>query len=298
MEVKETPFVFECQKESLIGILHQPENGASTGVLIVVGGPQYRVGSHRQFILLARFLANKGFPVLRFDYRAMGDSGGDEVDFESVDKDIATAIDQFYEKVPDLQGVVIWGLCDAVSAALFYAYRDSRVKGLVFLNPWVRTESGEAKTYIKHYYLSRLLNGDFWKKIFSGKWNVRDSLKSFFDLLKKSRVTKPSNGSSKNELDASSTLPDRMAEGFHRFKGDVLIILSGKNDYVACEFRDMVEGSSDWKELMSQASVQTKTLAEANHTFSTVEWRNQVETWTEGWLKDLAPAANYSKKLE
>jgi alpha/beta superfamily hydrolase len=45
-------------------------------VLVIVGGPQYRAGSHRQFTLLARSLAEQGFAVLRFDYRGMGDSTG------------------------------------------------------------------------------------------------------------------------------------------------------------------------------------------------------------------------------
>jgi len=50
---------------------------ADTGVLIVVGGPQYRVGSHRQFVMLARFLADHGVPCMRFDYRGMGDVSGE-----------------------------------------------------------------------------------------------------------------------------------------------------------------------------------------------------------------------------
>ena len=45
---------------------------ASRGMLIVVGGPQYRAGSHRQFTLLARDVAATGVPTMRFDYRGMG----------------------------------------------------------------------------------------------------------------------------------------------------------------------------------------------------------------------------------
>ena len=56
---------------------------ASVGVVIVVGGAQYRVGSHRQFVGLARHLAAHGHPVLRFDFPGMGDSPGDWVGFES-----------------------------------------------------------------------------------------------------------------------------------------------------------------------------------------------------------------------
>lgn len=282
----ERPLVFACQGEPLIGILHQAEKAVAIGVLIVVGGPQYRVGSHRQFILLARFLAKKGFPVLRFDYRAMGDSEGDGVDFDGVDDDVATAIDQFYEQVPDMKGVVIWGLCDAASAALFYAHKDLRVKGLVLLNPWVRTESGEARAYIKHYYLNRLLSGNFWKKLLSGQWKLRTSLQSFVGLLKESRAAGVPDASAMDLLDGSVPLPERMAEGLRRFSGKVLIVLSGKSDYVACEFRDMAEESNDWKALLSRESVQIKTLLEANHTFSSAEWRSQVESWTEAWLNE------------
>lgn len=286
MLVSEEPFIFDCQGEQLLGILHRPKKAAAIGILIVVGGPQYRVGSHRQFILLARSLAKSGFPALRFDYRAMGDGEGTNIDFENVDTDIAVAIEQFYQRVPDLQGVVIWGLCDAASAALFYAYKDPRVKGLVLLNPWVRTESGEAKAYIKHYYLARLLSGDFWKKLLSGKWSLWASLQSFFGLLKKSRASSASDTSNVDLLDDSAPLPERMAEGLRRFSGEVLIVLSGKNDYVACEFRDMVEASRDWQALLSREGVQTETLLEANHTFSSAEWREQVEARTEAWLKN------------
>ena len=48
----------------------------------MVGGPQYRVGSHRQFTLMARAFAAAGYPVLRFDYRGIGDSEGESRGFE------------------------------------------------------------------------------------------------------------------------------------------------------------------------------------------------------------------------
>src|SRR5262245_37346209 len=48
---------FDCEGQRLFGILSQPASPGRRGVLIVVGGPQYRAGSHRQFTLLARDLA-------------------------------------------------------------------------------------------------------------------------------------------------------------------------------------------------------------------------------------------------
>lgn len=64
----ERVLLFTCQGLSLPGILHPGAPDASRGVLVVVGGPQYRVGSHRQFVLLARDPGGGGHvPVLRFD---------------------------------------------------------------------------------------------------------------------------------------------------------------------------------------------------------------------------------------
>src|SRR5690625_2926143 len=138
--VTEMPLTFDCLGDRLVGILHRGSEQATRGVLVVVGGPQYRVGSHRQFVLFASRLAEAGVPVLRFDYRGMGDSEGDSRTFEHIAADIRAALDIFLKAAPGLREVVIWGLCDAASAACFYAPSDLRVTGLVLLNPWVRTE--------------------------------------------------------------------------------------------------------------------------------------------------------------
>ena len=140
--MRESVLGFACEGEPLIGILAEPSDGAvaDVGVLIIVGGPQYRVGSHRQFTLLARHLAANGFAALRFDYRSMGDSPGETRDFLAVDADIAAAIDALLAARPALKRVALWGLCDAASAALLYldSTRDPRVAGVALLNPWAR----------------------------------------------------------------------------------------------------------------------------------------------------------------
>src|SRR5262245_16772174 len=117
----EIPIVFPCHGDQLIGIVHRATAGEMRiGVVVVVGGPQYRVGSHRQFVLMARRLAEAGYPVLRFDYRGMGDSESAPRSFESVDDDIRAAVDALFSEVQGLRGIVIFGLCDAASAALMY----------------------------------------------------------------------------------------------------------------------------------------------------------------------------------
>ncbi len=290
----ERPVQFSCGTDRLLGILHPGAPDSERGVLVVVGGPQYRVGSHRQFVLLARALAAAGTPVLRFDYRGMGDSEGEARTFEGVADDLRAAIDALQRELPRLREVVVWGLCDAASAALLYARTDARVRGLVLLNPWVRTEAGVARAYVKHYYLGRLANPELWRKIFGGAFDYRASLRSLWEnataAFGKKRgvgVAAPtSDGEPPAARGSGPSLPDRMLEGLARFGGRVLIILSGR-DLTADEFRDTVRASRRWRRLLAQSPVTVRELKEADHTFSSANWRSQVEAWTLRWTSSL-----------
>lgn len=291
---KEIPIVFQCLENKLIGIIHQSANNSGLGVLLVVGGPQYRIGSHRQFVLLARMLSANGIPVMRFDYRGMGDSEGELQSFTSVDNDIAAAIAAFYQVCPKLSGIVIWGLCNAASAALFYAYQDDRVRGLVLLNPWVYTEQGAATVFLKHYYLQRLLNPDFWRKIFSLKFDFLESLDSLLMIFKKSlsKSAVVNNKAIKTDsagvelVSVNLSLPIRMRECMRRFKYPVLLILSGK-DLTADEFKDLIASDAEWKALLVDGRVTRYDFIESDHTFSSSVWRDQVADWTLRWLTEL-----------
>lgn len=292
MSAPETPFTFACRDETLFGILHPSESASDLGVVVVVGGPQYRVGSHRQFVLLARGLAEAGLPTLRYDYRGMGDSDGAFRDFEQIDTDIAAAVDALVAAHPNIKRVVLWGLCDAASAILFYARNDPRVAGVVLLNPWVRTEEGLAKARMKHYYAGRLFSADLWKRVLSGKVDWSDSLRSLAGSLKaiiggrkSSGAGSSSGGSSSGGPADDGSLPDRMAAGFEAFDGPVLMILSG-NDLTAQEFVDAATSSPRWKSLMGQERVARADLPAADHTFSRRDWRDEVTALTRDWLKE------------
>ncbi|RME66758.1 MAG: hydrolase 1, exosortase A system-associated, partial [Alphaproteobacteria bacterium] len=52
----EQPLCFRAADAHLLGVLHRPDGAppSSVGLLILVGGPQYRVGAHRQYVHLAR----------------------------------------------------------------------------------------------------------------------------------------------------------------------------------------------------------------------------------------------------
>ena len=306
----EKALLIPIDSDMIVGVLHGSEQVAETGVLLVVGGPQTRVGSHRQFVLLARSLAGQGIPVLRFDYRGMGDSTGDQYNFEQIDADIRVAIERFFEESPQMEKVVIWGLCDAASAALFYAHQDERVQGLVLLNPWARSEAGAAKAYLKHYYLKRVVSGDFWKKVLGGQFKPGQSLSSLFEMLKKGMglnssdsvpvnaeakvgefdkgtvVSDASEGASEDTLEKAQPFIERMRDGLERFQHPVLLIISG-NDLTASEFLDCVASDRRWRKLLKRKQVIRKTLEAADHTFSKRQWRDQVADWTADWVLKL-----------
>ncbi len=287
MTYKETALSFLCKETPLYGVLSMPDQlqAPGTGVLVIVGGPQYRAGSHRQFTLLARHLAERGIPVMRFDYRGMGDSEGEPASFEDIDTDVRAALDCFFEAAPGLHEVVLWGLCDAAAAALFYAPQDPRVTGTVLLNPWVRTEQGKAKAYLKHYYKSRLMEAELWEKVLSGRFNFSSAVKSLAGLIGK--VVLPRRQEADDdaaEADAAAgSLPDRMQQALALFQGRVLIIVAGR-DLTAQEFSDVAASSPGWKTLLASPRIRRRDLADADHTFSRRAWRDQVAGWTADWI--------------
>ena len=290
MSFEERGISFPCEGCWLYGVLSLPSDLAQMarrGVVIVVGGPQYRVGSHRQFTLLARELAQQGVPVLRFDYRGMGDSEGEMRDFLNVDADLRAAIDAFTAQLPEMQEVVLWGLCDAATAAMLYAHQDQRVAGLVLLNPWARTEEGAARAYLKHYYLSRLLQPGLWRKIARGQFDYAGAVRSFGGLVGNAMRRKPAPGAdlpaAGRELVGQPSLPERMLNGFSRFHGRTLVIISGA-DLTGREFEAMAAAPA-WKKRMRGKQVSRQTLLQADHTFSRPEWRDQVALWCADWLR-------------
>jgi uncharacterized protein len=276
MNYMEAALRFTCADEHLFGILARPDACCDLGVVIVVGGPQTRVGSHRQFVLLSRALAVAGFPVLRFDYRGMGDSTGEQRDFESVTPDIAAAIDALQTACPTVSRVVLWGLCDAASAALLYCddTHDPRIAGLCLLNPWVRSDASLARIQVKHYYAQRLLQKEFWAKLLSGRLNISRSIS---ELLRK--------------LGQASAVParaagfqERMARSLGDFTGKVLLILSG-DDYTAKEFLEYTASDKNWRGLLDRHDLTRVDIVAADHTFSSQEWRKTVENACLDWLK-------------
>ena len=281
MSSHEHPLVIPGPKaQDMLGIVSLPAPDApqqNTGVVIVVGGAQYRVGSHRQFVQMARLLAAAGYPVLRFDFPGMGDSPGETVPFEDAAPHIAAAIDALHGQCTGVAKVVLWGLCDGASASLLYmqAQRDPRVAGMVLLNPWVRSDASLARTQVKHYYRQRLMEPDFWRKLAAGGvgWQAVRSLGS---NLRTMRQHPPK----------MLTFQELMAHGWQALEGKIMLILS-ERDLTAQEFVEHAQTHPAWRGLLSRPGVTQHTAQGADHTFSSTSAQREVEAVVLAWLNAL-----------
>lgn len=286
---QEEAFFFDCAGDALLGVLHRPAlhapaAAATTGVVVIVGGPQYRAGSHRQFVLLARQMAAAGHPVLRFDARGMGDSSGAMRNFEQISADIGAAIDELIRRQPTADRVVLWGLCDGASAALLYVHErgDQRVRGLCLLNPWVRSDASLARTRVKHYYLQRLLQREFWLKLLRGQV----AASAITDYWRDFR-------SARKGLAAEAQQPFviRMARAWHQFEGELLLILSGR-DYTAREFVETTSSHPAWRGSLKNPRAVTLKMATADHTFSGADDHQALVIAVLQWLHQFCKSGS------
>lgn len=281
--MKESVLRIDCEGERLVGILAEPDGGpvSDIGVLIIVGGPQYRAGSHRQFTLLARHLAQHGHAALRFDYRGMGDSAGETRDFEAVGADLGAAIETLLRSRPALRRVALFGLCDGASAALLYLHDrpDPRVCGLVLLNPWIRSAAGLARVHVKHYYLQRLGQPEFWRKLLRGGVG-RQALAALAANVR--LLWQPASATA-----GRPGFQARMASAAAAFGRPMLLLLS-ENDFTAKEFADHAAQSAAWQGRVAQADCRRHQLAGADHTLSERDHLEAAHSLIVQWMTQLA----------
>ena len=277
----EQAVVFECGGSRLVGVAAIPEVSADVGVLILVGGPQYRVGSHRQFTLLARSLAESGFASLRFDYRGMGDSEGEKCGFDEAEDDISSAIDTLLASAPGVTRVVLWGLCDAASSALIFAYRHARVAGVILLNPWVHSGVYSPQVKLAHYYRPAFAKRHQWRRLLSGQIRL---LPAFQELAQDSLALLGRFSKSSSRKSSDRSFIQLMLEGFEQFQHGILIVLS-EADLTAREFSTLIAHDAEWKAATSKPAVTIKTLTGADHTFSQKPWKDDVSRLTIEWLR-------------
>jgi len=167
---------FACAGAELAGSLDAA--AGDTGLLLVTGGSQTRVGSHRMYERLAKLLAKQGYPCFRFDRRGVGDSNGGDPGFKGSGPDLAAAAAAFRREQPALRRVFGFGLCDGATALALFG-KAAGLDGLILVNPWLVEAQADAPppAAIRAHYRRLLLSREGWKKILSGAIDWRKLLK-------------------------------------------------------------------------------------------------------------------------
>jgi pimeloyl-ACP methyl ester carboxylesterase len=110
-----------------------------TGVVLLYPGVQEYIRAHWAFRSLATALAGRGFPVLRFDYRGVGDSAGEpeSTTFEACVEDACAAARELHE-CASVENVAFIGMRLGAAVALEASGRLPYVDRVLLWNPIAR----------------------------------------------------------------------------------------------------------------------------------------------------------------
>ncbi len=224
----------------------------TTGLMIVSGGNEIRIGAHRGMAKLAKNVAASGYPVFRFDRRGIGESEGENGGFLNSGPDIAAAIEAFRAACPQTKHIVAFGNCDAASALALHSVTG--VEALILANPWVIEPQDDLPPVaaIRARYLDRLTDPKAWLRLLTG---ATDMKKLASGLMRLARPQAP------------SALAGQVAQGMHRFNGPIAILLASRDGTAqafANEFRAPVFAS-----VRSRPNCSVETVDSASHSFAT-----------------------------
>jgi exosortase A-associated hydrolase 1 len=240
---------FPCEGHSLSGTLDSA--ASKTGLLIISGGNEIRIGAHRGMAKLAGDIAAAGFSTFRFDRRGIGDSEGENGGFTTSGPDIAAAIAAFREARPELTRIVAFGNCDAASALLLH--RPAGIAAYVLSNIWVvePTDDLPPPAAIRARYAERLKDPKAWIGLFTGAINIRKLISGIM------RIAKPQ---------APTSLAQDVAAGLAAVDGPVTILLA-EQDGTAIAFADAWNGPT-FASARVRSDISIKKIASASHSFA------------------------------
>lgn len=242
---------FPCAGETLVGTLDA--GTAPTGLLIVSGGNEIRIGAHRGMAMLAARLAATGTPVFRYDRRGIGDSAGDNTGFAQAAEDMAAAVAAFRVHAPHLTRIVGFGNCDAATALALFHQRAG-IDALVLANPWTldTTDDLPPAAAIRTRYIARLRDPATYLRLVRGKIDLR---KLFRGLVKLSQ----------NQAEDGGSLATRLHHALTTTTTPIEIVMA-KGDGTAIAFADAC-----------RTALPTHMLDTASHSFAPAEDQAALE---------------------
>lgn len=283
--------------QSMFGILSiPPRPGDVPGVILMNPGTLHRVGGVNLNVRVARAVAKRGLPSLRFDISGLGDSEvrTDGLSYrESTVADLVAAMDELALRAGCSRFLLI-GHCTGAAMSYQAALVDRRVAGLVQIEGFAY----RTRLYSYHRWKRILLNRHNWTALISGKKNLRVLARL---ALQKVGILRPEPSSNK-EVEALSfaearnqirgladLLPPQaeMREGLSVLLARGVRMLhiygGGEHHYYSYrrQFLDAFPG------LDTRGLVEVEYLASANHYFSSPGHQQWIDARLLDWASGI-----------
>lgn len=200
--MKEKVAIFGRYK-SLVGIVTEPSISVDNNlpaIIILNAGLLHRVGPNRLHVRIAREMSKTGFCVFRFDFSGIGDS---KIRNDSLptNESMVCEVQEAMSHLNSTRGInayILIGICSGADMAFKTAQNDPRVVGIIGINGYYLLENNENEAWKQYagqriqsrYYRSRLLNPTSWKRVLTGKSNLRAVMKFLTKKIKGSFTQK------------------------------------------------------------------------------------------------------------
>jgi pimeloyl-ACP methyl ester carboxylesterase len=277
--VKERAILVQ-QRPLLVGVLTEAAAPAGLpAVVLLNAGIVHRVGPNRLYVRMARMLAHLGFPVLRFDLSALGDSetGSQAESFvERAPRETREAMNLLDEETGTAQFVLI-GLCSGAATAVRVAAQDTRVTGVVLVDP----EMFPIWQFRVRYYMRRLLQWSSWRNVLTGQNGVGRLLRQPLRV----EPTREENAVMVAEEPSAPVTSRELATAALRSLIDrgvkMCVIFSG----VPSNYNYQKQFADSFPELAIDEHIQVEYFPLADHTFTRRHWQDELLSVVGQWAK-------------
>lgn len=269
----------------LVGILTRPPQHAEVhdlAVLITNSGIIHRVGANRVHVRLARFLAARGYPCLRYDLPGIGDSErsgtGASVQVENLGASMA-AMDAL-QRSGIARRFVLIGLCSGADHSFMVGCVDSRVAGAVLIDPTGVFSTRRHQLNIMLRTVRRGMRPRVWIRLVTGKYQLSRSISQ--NTFNASDPGAPRSLTRSGNEDVRAQIRDGL-EAFVKRGSRLYIVITGHNAGVYTYDRQMLDAFPDVAGLDQIIRVDRRLNAE--HTFTAEIDRSFLESGITDWLK-------------
>ena len=276
---------------SLVGILTHPAPGQETDFVAIVlnAGLIHHVGPHRLHVTLARALAARGIASLRVDLSGIGDSSARPDNLPAQE----LSVREPREIMDDLsrrgyRHFILFGICSGARQALQAAVGDSRVKGVVMVNPGTTTENVELSSRAAtRFYLRRSLwNSRAWLNFFSGRVNYRRLYQTLTGMLRRQRRDDERDYSPDHDKTTLIDTARRQLEPLLARGTRVLIVFSDRDAH----FIGVMENGIQQLQIDGQCQVEVH--PEADHLFTSLAETGTLVNLVCRWAGSLPGASS------